>query len=203
MTKQYTICGNSSAEYIIQKSKFISVAFKMENTKQVDEILADLKNKYYDATHICYAYDLMQNAQKCFDDGEPSGTAGKPILDCITKQNLKNVFVAVVRYFGGIKLGAGGLVRAYTKSASMAIEKAGKREIVDAVKLCFKLNIALFNKLDNFLRQFKVLDKNVEFGESVKVTVVIEKGSQQEFCSKLQNLIGQNIIFESIVDEKI
>ena len=65
------------------------------------------------------------------------------------------------------------------------------------------LNIALFNKLDNFLRQFNVLDKNVEFGESVIVTVVIEKDSQQEFCSKLQNLIGQNIVFESIVDEKI
>ena len=101
--------------YEIKKSKFYSYAYPVFSEEEVRAILDDLNVQHKLSTHICYAYVLTSpNVEKAVDDGEPSGTAGKPILELIKKRNLKNVFVAVVRYFGGIKLGAGGLIRAYT-----------------------------------------------------------------------------------------
>lgn len=111
------------AEIEIKKSKFISYSFKVETLEEVKHILEEIKSKNKKATHVCYAYVISgtEFLAKAFDDGEPSGTAGKPILSVIQKQNLTNVLVVVVRYFGGIKLGAGGLVRAYSKAASLAL----------------------------------------------------------------------------------
>lgn len=108
---------------IEKKSKFYSFAYKICDVKDVEEILLLLNKEHKKATHICYAYKISngQEIVKFNDDGEPSGTAGKPILSVIEKKNLTNVAVFVVRYFGGIKLGAGGLVRAYTKSASQVL----------------------------------------------------------------------------------
>ncbi|MDD4110408.1 MAG: YigZ family protein [Clostridia bacterium] len=104
----------------IKKSKFIGVVYKVDNVADVKKILEELKKEHKKSTHICYAYKIVGEnyAEKAFDDGEPSGTAGKPILNVINKKGLSNILVVIVRYFGGIKLGAGGLVRAYTKAAS-------------------------------------------------------------------------------------
>ena len=107
-------------EIIINKSRFNSYSYPLNDIKEVDKILADLRNEHKKATHICYAYVYSREIvrEKCSDDGEPNGTAGYPILNVIKKKNLTNILVVVVRYFGGIKLGASGLTRAYTKSAS-------------------------------------------------------------------------------------
>ena len=105
----------------IKKSKFYSQLYNVEAKEDCDKIIEFLKKEHKKATHICYAYILSNTARFC-DDGEPSGTAGRPILNVLEKKNLKNVMVVVIRYFGGVKLGAGGLVRAYTKSASSAIK---------------------------------------------------------------------------------
>lgn len=104
----------------IKKSKFVAYLFELESQVDIESNLKMLKKEHKKATHICYAYIYNKecNLVKANDDGEPSGTAGRPILNVLEKKNLKNVMVCVVRYFGGIKLGAGGLVRAYTKSAS-------------------------------------------------------------------------------------
>ncbi|MBQ3494435.1 MAG: YigZ family protein [Clostridia bacterium] len=104
----------------IKKSKFYGFLYEISNQEQVSEILQQLKKQHKKATHICYAYKIYDGAEivKFSDDGEPSGTAGRPILGVIEKKGKTNVMVVVVRYFGGIKLGAGGLVRAYTKTAS-------------------------------------------------------------------------------------
>lgn len=112
-------------ELIEKKSKFYGYAYKVESAKQVDEIINALKKEHKKATHVCYAYNISADLvlAKAVDDGEPSGTAGRPIFNVIDKKNLKNVLIVVVRYFGGIKLGAGGLVRAYTKCASGAVEE--------------------------------------------------------------------------------
>ncbi|MDD4815852.1 MAG: YigZ family protein [Clostridia bacterium] len=107
----------------IKKSKFFGYAYNVENVSQIEEILSTLKKEHKKATHICFAYVLQSpNLEKCFDDGEPSGTAGKPILNVLQKQKKSNILVCVVRYFGGIKLGAGGLLRAYSKTASEALK---------------------------------------------------------------------------------
>lgn len=104
----------------IKKSKFYGYLYNVNSVKDVAKILEDLKKEHKKATHICYAYKIVDGVEiiKFSDDGEPSGTAGRPMLNVIEKKNLKNVLICVVRYFGGIKLGAGGLVRAYTKCAS-------------------------------------------------------------------------------------
>ncbi len=111
-------------EIVINKSRFIAYKFNLNSLDDVKTHLANLKKEHKKATHICYAYvfNIGVVSEKCFDDGEPGGTAGYPILNVIKKKNLTNTLIAVVRYFGGIKLGAGGLTRAYTKAASSVLQ---------------------------------------------------------------------------------
>ena len=108
-------------EIVINKSRFIAYKFDLVSLADVQTYLTQLKKEHKKATHICYAYvfNIGANCEKCSDDKEPSGTAGYPILNVIKKKNLTNTLIAVVRYFGGVKLGAGGLVRAYTKASTL------------------------------------------------------------------------------------
>ena len=109
-------------EIIIKKSRFITKLYKIDNVDKVKDILEDLKKEYKKATHICFAYSI-NGQEKAFDDNEPSHTAGMPILNVIHLKKLNNILIVVIRYFGGIKLGAGPLTRAYSKSASEIIKK--------------------------------------------------------------------------------
>ena len=110
---------------IIEKSKFITTIYPVKTLEEINNILQATNKKYYDATHNCYAYIIDNgNIQKCSDDGEPSKTAGYPMLDVLKKNNLTNVLAITTRYFGGIKLGAGGLIRAYSSSVSEALKEA-------------------------------------------------------------------------------
>lgn len=118
------IQGNYENTIIIQKSRFIAQAFRVHTIEEINDILIQTRKKYYDATHHCYAYRLGNQIQKMSDDGEPSKTAGAPILDVLLKQNITDILVIVTRYFGGILLGAGGLVRAYSSATSSVLEKA-------------------------------------------------------------------------------
>lgn len=117
----YTIKENSIYQYEINKSKFITLLYKLNNVEEVEKYLKQVKNEYKDATHYCYAYKI-DNIQKFSDDGEPGGTAGLPIIEVLNKKNINYILCIVVRYFGGIKLGAGGLVRAYTRACKEAID---------------------------------------------------------------------------------
>lgn len=114
----------NTSEYIEKKSRFIGHLFEIESIEEIESILHNLKIEHKRCTHICYSYILNTNGnyEKCFDDGEPSGTAGKPILNVLKRKELKNNLIVVVRYFGGIKLGAGGLLRAYSKTSSLLFE---------------------------------------------------------------------------------
>ena len=128
----YKTLGQHEVEQIIKKSRFIALSQNATTEKEAKDFVESVRQKYYDARHIAYAYRLSDNEQiyqKSSDDGEPSGTAGKPILNLILNENLMNVCICVVRYFGGIKLGAGGLVRAYSKSVMEAIGEAEILEI--------------------------------------------------------------------------
>ncbi len=110
-------------EYVEKKSRFVSYLLNCSQLEEISNALSFLKNEHKKCTHICYAYSLSSPfLEKAVDDGEPSGTAGKPILSVIQKKQLKNVCIFVVRYFGGVKLGAGGLVRAYTKASSEVLK---------------------------------------------------------------------------------
>ena len=131
----YTINKNIEHEIIIKNSRFITILIKINNKEDITKNLEKCKINYPRATHYCYAYKIGETIKKSSDDGEPSGTAGLPMLNVLDKENITNILVIVTRYFGGIKLGAGGLIRAYTKSVKDALNEIEKKELVPAI-LC-------------------------------------------------------------------
>jgi uncharacterized YigZ family protein len=139
MTHFNTILSRGETESVINKSRFIGLACHVESEADVERALAQVRKAHYKATHVCFAYILATEPerQKAGDDGEPSGTAGKPILDVIARRGLKNVLVLVVRYFGGVKLGAGGLIRAYAGAAAQVLDSVPtvRRQWCDTLRI--------------------------------------------------------------------
>ena len=167
----YTISENTEKEIEIKKSRFISRIYRIHSLEEVDKILLGLKKEYKDATHYCYAYILDEN-KKCSDDNEPSGTAGIPILQVLEKNNLNYVLCVVIRYFGGIKLGAGGLVRAYTKSVTEGLKLCQKYELIPGYKIEINISYDEQKKLDYIVKEYKV-DK--KFDNNITYHILIPK----------------------------
>lgn len=139
---------------VINKSKFYSFVYPITSEEQAKEYINSLEEKYADATHVCTAYLLSSpKVEKANDDGEPSGTAGKPMLELLKKKGLDNVLLAVVRYFGGIKLGAGGLVRAYTNAGNLVLDKAKVVEMITVEEYNAIADISIGNKVMETIRQ--------------------------------------------------
>lgn len=190
-----TINNNSEYTEIINKSKFVGYSFCLQNLRQVDDILRDLKQKYSDATHICYAYKFFGN-EKAVDDGEPQGTAGRPILDSIKKQNLSNVLVVVIRYFGGIKLGAGGLTRAYAGIAQKVLANSGTKQIFECKKIEFCLPISDSKKILLMSNMQNVCQSKIEYGESISILLFCKAEQTDETLKKIENIFAKKINFE-------
>ena len=188
-----TIIMNKEETTIINKSKFICVLYKINNISDIDIYLDDIKNKYKGATHYCYAYILDSN-KKCSDDKEPSGTAGLPILNVLEKNEMNNVLCIVVRYFGGIKLGAGGLVRAYTNSVTNALEN-NITDIKKGLKLELTFNYDKVKLVDNLVKD-NIIEKS--FNEGIKYIVLITYDDYNNIKDKLTD-IDINILEENIV----
>lgn len=161
-----------SNEIIIEKSRFITSLYRVENIDEINSILSQTRKKYYDATHNCFAYILGDNAEvsKASDDGEPSKTAGFPILDVLKKNELTNVLCIVTRYFGGILLGAGGLVRAYSSSCAEVCKKASLLEKRCLNKLIIKMDYSSYNTIITKLDAM-ILDQS--FGSDVTIVVAV------------------------------
>ncbi len=153
-----TIKNNSENEIIINKSRFISKTFKIENESDAKEKIQILSKKYNDATHICFAY-ITNEITRFSDDKEPSGTAGMPILNVIKRNNLNNILVAVIRYFGGVKLGAGGLVRAYSNCASSVIKKSMICKEIKVIKYKISFSYEKQNEVNYLLKDFEIISK--------------------------------------------
>lgn len=139
---------------IINKSRFIAEAFRVNTLDEIEDILTKTRKKYYDANHHCYAYRLDENRQKCSDDGEPAKTAGAPILDVLNKMDITNILVIVTRYFGGILLGTGGLVRAYSSATSEVLKNA--KFFILEKQIRFKATLSysayqIFTKMFNYV----------------------------------------------------
>ena len=137
-----TIKENIKNKIIIKNSKFITILIKITNEKEIKEKLKQVKEDYPKATHYCYTYKIGENIKKASDDGEPSGTAGLPMLNILDKENITNVLAITIRYFGGIKLGAGGLIRAYSNSVKEALNKVNTNELINGylVTITFPYN---------------------------------------------------------------
>ena len=166
-------------EIIINKSKFITVLTNINDINKIKEKLEDIKKTYKDATHYCYAY-IINNHEKCSDNGEPSGTAGMPILNVLKQNNLTNILCVVIRYFGGIKLGAGGLIRAYSTSASEALNKASITNLVNGY------NITIEFPYDN-LKQIDYLLKNIDIKKTYQTNITYTFNIEKEKFNQIEN----------------
>ena len=195
MIKIKEIECESVYEVVLSKSKFIAYSFVVNTIEDVDKNLAFLRQKYADATHICYAYSIYPSKEKSFDDAEPQGTAGKPILDCIKKGEYQNVLVAVVRYFGGIKLGAGGLVRAYSSGASNVLKNSGVKFADKCKKIHFKLNIA-DNKYLQSLANLNFKKFSYDFKDGISVSAYCKIDEVEILKEQVMNMLSKVIDFD-------
>lgn len=175
----------SEAEYTVNRSRFIGRCFPVESEEAALCLLGDIRKKHWDATHNCFAYRIGENAAARFsDDGEPGGTAGKPIMDVLTGRGLTNVLCVVTRYFGGILLGAGGLVRAYSKSAADAVTKAGVVSYLPGTVLDIPMDYSRYGALEGFIRANAEV-RNVAFAQNVVVTVAVEDTNLLKFMKEV------------------
>jgi len=186
--KMYTIAQNFEQETEIKKSRFIGKFFKVRDFSEVEAILSKLRHEYSDDTHLCYK---ISNIEKSNDDGEPSGTAGMPILNVLKAKEITNVLVIVIRYFGGIKLGAGGLIRAYASSCKKVLEKAHLVSLIPAKKVKIITTYANQKELDYLIKNSKILEKN--FTDKIIYIVLIED----------EHILDNKFAYEVIGDDYI
>ena len=178
-----TIKENTSAEIVEKKSKFIANLFYVQSQEEAEEKIKEIKKKYHDARHNCYAYVVMTKEgiiNKMSDDGEPSGTAGNPMLNILIKKELVNVLVIVTRYFGGILLGTGGLVRAYSDATIEAIEKA--EFVIEQIgyELEITINYQEFEKIQYYCEKNKLSIINIGYEEKIKCNIEVTKEEKDE-----------------------
>lgn len=168
-----------TSEIIINKSRFITILTNINDIDKVKEKLEEIKKQYKDATHYCYAY-IINNHEKCSDNGEPSGTAGMPILNVLKQNDLTNILCVVIRYFGGIKLGAGGLIRAYSTSASVALNKATITNIVNGYNITIEFSY-------NNLKQIDYLLKNIDIKKDYQTNITYNFNITETKFNQIEN----------------
>ena len=192
-----------SAEYEIKKSKFIAHVKHVETEESAREFLQLIRKKYFDATHNCSAWILGEvgNLQKSNDDGEPGGTAGNPILETIKKNNLTNTAVVVTRYFGGIKLGAGGLIRAYSHTAALGIDSSKIISMTTFQKVSLTLEYNFLAQVENFLRKKNIRVESSDYADVVTLNILLLPEEVENFLIEITDLTAANFLHE--LQEKI
>ncbi len=206
MDKIYrTIYTYGEEETIINKSRFIGYAMPIETEEEALGFIEKIKTKHRDATHNVYAYVLGKdsNTQRFSDDGEPSGTAGIPVLEVIKKESLRNVVVVVTRYFGGIKLGTGGLIRAYTKGAKIGLDAGTIVDMVLHSRIKIRIDYTLYGRIENYLmNEGYIVDESV-FDDAVNIFVYIEDAKIGSFQKTMTDIANGNIILKTLDEEYI
>ena len=183
----YTIVSDIKNEIIINKSKFICVYKKVYSEEDALIYISNIKDKYKDATHYCYSY-IIDNTRRFNDDGEPCGTAGMPILNVLENNNLNYIVCIVIRYFGGIKLGTGGLVRAYSKSAAECLKIATIKKIVSGKNIKIVFNYDKVKLVDNTLKDVEIKDKRFD----QNITYVFSISNTK--LDKIKEILNSNVI---------
>ncbi len=190
-----TISALSEGLYKEKGSKFLSFAMPVKNVDEIKSILEEYRKQYYDARHVCYAYMLGAEREefRANDDGEPSGTAGRPILGQINSAELSDILIIVIRYFGGILLGTGGLITAYKEAAQDAIQQAEIIEII--VKDHFTIHFG-YNLMNEVMRIFKEFEPEIistDLQYSCRYEVAIPKSQSEQFFSKIEKIYSVEI----------
>lgn len=201
MKEYVTIRSFVQDEFIERKSRFIGYISPINNEADALDFIAEIKTKNRDATHNTYAYILKDGIKRCTDDGEPQGTAGVPILECVEKEGLTDVVLVVTRYFGGILLGAGGLVRAYSHTAKLAVDSAS-RVVMSPCYLCeMEYDYSFHGKISNILPQYAMRIKDTQYGVLVKIQILFRKEEYDDFAKEITE-ISSALITPNIIEEK-
>lgn len=210
MNNFITIKESIQTEIVVKKSKFICNLIKVNSQKEAEDIIKQTKKKYYDARHNCVAYRIWDNGtiiEKTSDDGEPSGTAGGPMLNILQKNNLCNIVVIVTRYFGGILLGTGGLVKAYSDSTLEAIKISQKIEKSIGIEAEVELK---YNNLENFKYYCKINNIFIErfdYYDTIICKIQLEESMMQrfseDFSTKKVNLINLKFLSKKLINKCI
>ncbi|AEV94817.1 YigZ family protein [Pediococcus claussenii] len=194
-----TVIKNVQIEQTIKKSRFICRLIPVETETAAKKLLEEITKKESKANHNCYAYILGNdsNIQRASDDGEPSGTAGVPMLEVLKKEELTNVLAIVTRYFGGIKLGAGGLIRAYGSSVSLAVSDASLARLVLQQIMLVTIDYKNIDTLNYFLQQQNLTTLNSQYSTQVTLSVPILKDNILNFKEQLTGLLNGNVSFKN------
>lgn len=185
-----TTAENGTASYEIQKSRFIAYTSHVETEAEARDFVTAIKKKHFDARHNCSAWVLGADSsqQKSNDDGEPGGTAGNPILEAIKQHGLTNVVVVVTRYFGGIKLGAGGLIRAYSHTASLGLEATPCLEVKPFCLMEAEMDYSLLGTVENWIRNEELRTGETAYLDKVTVRLLAEPADCEAISAELTNL---------------
>ncbi|MBO5050527.1 MAG: YigZ family protein [Oscillospiraceae bacterium] len=185
--------GYGEDEFVEKKSRFIGRVWLVETEQDALDRIAEMKKQHYDATHNCWAYVIRDGAVRFSDDGEPGGTAGMPMVQVLQKEGLYNVVCVVTRYFGGTLLGAGGLVRAYTKGAKIAIDAAGKsmKRVWSVIYLPCPYNFYERVKLE--AEAFEGIIRDTQFGAEVELEILMAQGNADAFLERIVDMTSGTV----------
>lgn len=192
----YTIDKEGTGKFSEKKSRFLSFAFHVENVEDAKSRIKILQNEYHDARHVCWAYMIGSDRMdwQANDNGEPSGTAGKPILGQINTLGLTDVLVVVVRYFGGIKLGTPGLIAAYRAAAALALEESGIKECVKQKKFTFSFPYLVMNDVMKVVKSTGAQIESQQFDNSCLMTLLIRFDDADNLESRLSDISGLSML---------
>jgi uncharacterized YigZ family protein len=181
------ITETGTSEVIIKKSRFLGIAANVDSEEEARELLNAIRKEHYSARHVCYAYSIGDNnpSLKFSDDGEPGGTAGRPILDVVTNSGVSNIIIIVVRYFGGVLLGTGGLVRAYTESAQEAVKAAEKTTVWVAETFDITLDYGDFERVKSLIEKIEGASLEVAYTDKVVISATVP----EKECDRLKQEI--------------
>ena len=180
--------GYGEDEFVEKKSRFIGRVWPVETEEEALAKIAEMKKQHYDATHNCWAYVLKSGAMRFSDDGEPGGTAGNPMMQVLQKENIFNVVCVVTRFFGGTLLGAGGLVRAYTKGAKIAIDAAGKSMKRVWSVLYIPCPYTFYERVKLETEAFGGVIRDTQFGAEVELEILVAQPQAQAFLDKILDM---------------
>ena len=191
--------GYGEAEYIDKKSRFIGRVWPVADEREALAHIEDMRRKHADATHNVYAYLLRENNVMRFsDDGEPGGTSGMPTLNVFRSEGITDVCCVITRYFGGILLGSGGLVRAYSNTAKLALDAAGIAEMRPWVRLCVRCSYRLYERVQRMVGQQEGIVEDAQFGEAVAITLLLRAELVDAFGVSLRDLSGGTAEVETL-----
>ena len=186
-----TIAALAADEFVEKRSRFIGTIAPVTTEEEAVAFVGEMKSRYKDATHNVYAYSLREQSLRRFsDDGEPQGTAGKPVLEVLQREGLVDVAVVVTRYFGGVLLGAGGLLRAYTQGAKCAVDAARVLHMHPAVRAELDISYDFYGKVTYILPDYGIVTESTDFAEGIRLRLLMKAEILAPFSKKLQALSG-------------